>query len=338
MVFIFSTLIQVLIFCCLWWDKFSQKINNKIRQYHSPNYFNCNKIYNLYNLVSSVSVVLSSAVVVSGARNYVKEEYGVKLGSIISCSRRKLFAVAENWPGCQPNLAPPTHKKNWLGLGSLGQNELFGQSKLSGRALYDDGQMINSNVINHVTKERLGWICFHQTTYYVALIGCRSIELSEEAFFSFSLNNETYLSLVNKYNAQLTKPSHAKVNEVNKSFLFPLLSLTRKPSQNELIISAGHVKNYPKTPTRQMNESLIRRHGWQKNETLTRRHGWQKNETLIRKTQSGGERFVHLPGKGLWILFHVTCIGTVLVASKIIRLFLLGLWIQIFGYFFTWLA
>ena len=28
--------------------------------------------------------------------------------------------------------------------------------KLSGRALYDDGQMINSNVINHVTKDRLG--------------------------------------------------------------------------------------------------------------------------------------------------------------------------------------
>ena len=28
--------------------------------------------------------------------------------------------------------------------------------KLSGRALYDDGQMINSNVINHVTKEARG--------------------------------------------------------------------------------------------------------------------------------------------------------------------------------------
>ena len=32
----------------------------------------------------------------------------------------------------------------------------FGPIKLSGRALYDDGQMINSNVINHVTKEHLG--------------------------------------------------------------------------------------------------------------------------------------------------------------------------------------
>ena len=34
--------------------------------------------------------------------------------------------------------------------------ELFVPIKLSGRALYDDGQMINSNIINHVTKERLG--------------------------------------------------------------------------------------------------------------------------------------------------------------------------------------
>ena len=36
------------------------------------------------------------------------------------------------------------------------EQKLFGPMKLSGRALYDDGQMINSNVINHVTKERLG--------------------------------------------------------------------------------------------------------------------------------------------------------------------------------------
>ena len=36
------------------------------------------------------------------------------------------------------------------------EQKLFGPIKLSGRALYDDGQMINSNVINHVTKERLG--------------------------------------------------------------------------------------------------------------------------------------------------------------------------------------
>ena len=116
------------------------------------------------------------------------------------------------------------------------EQKLFGPIKLSGRALYDDGQMIDSNVINHVTKERLGWIRFvskmlimlvsspcilqlflqHRqksfllifffyfyffqracswvlltttmrrltyVTYYVALIGCRSIQLSEEAFF-----------------------------------------------------------------------------------------------------------------------------------------------------------
>ena len=31
--------------------------------------------------------------------------------------------------------------------------KLYRPIKLSGRALYDDGQMINSNVINHVTKE-----------------------------------------------------------------------------------------------------------------------------------------------------------------------------------------
>ena len=36
------------------------------------------------------------------------------------------------------------------------EQKLFGAIKLSERALYDDGQMINSNVINHVTKERLG--------------------------------------------------------------------------------------------------------------------------------------------------------------------------------------
>ena len=46
---------------------------------------------------------------------------------------------------------------------SMPEQKLFRPIKLSGRALYDDGQMINSNVINHVTKERLGWIRFQQT-------------------------------------------------------------------------------------------------------------------------------------------------------------------------------
>ena len=43
------------------------------------------------------------------------------------------------------------------------EQELFVPIKLSGWALYDDGQMINSNVIIHVTKERLSLIRFQQT-------------------------------------------------------------------------------------------------------------------------------------------------------------------------------
>ena len=50
------------------------------------------------------------------------------------------------------------------GVAPLGRNYLLTKIceeidrpiKLSGRALYDDGQMINRNVINHVTKELLG--------------------------------------------------------------------------------------------------------------------------------------------------------------------------------------
>ena len=34
------------------------------------------------------------------------------------------------------------------------------------------------------------------------------------------------------------------------------------------------------------------------------------------KTRSGGERFVHLPDTSLWIIFHVTCIGSALVARE----------------------
>ena len=36
--------------------------------------------------------------------------------------------------------------------------ELFVPIKLSGRALYDDGQMINSNVTNHVTNTRVEFV------------------------------------------------------------------------------------------------------------------------------------------------------------------------------------
>ena len=58
--------------------------------------------------------------------------------------------------GCQPNLAQPT--KN-VGSGVARSGKTISEQepiKLSGRALYDDGQMINSNVINHATKGRLG--------------------------------------------------------------------------------------------------------------------------------------------------------------------------------------
>ena len=57
-------------------------------------------------------------------------------------------------------LIPAHKKKTGSGVAGLRKNdieqELFGPIKLSGRALYDDGQMINSNLINNVTKERLG--------------------------------------------------------------------------------------------------------------------------------------------------------------------------------------
>src|SRR4029434_5805059 len=64
------------------------------------------------------------------------------------------------------NLATPTHYLvGKFGLVSLRWGEIISSQKsvrryrpikLSGRALYDDGQMINPNVINHVTKELLG--------------------------------------------------------------------------------------------------------------------------------------------------------------------------------------
>src|SRR4029434_8458280 len=62
----------------------------------------------------------------------------------------------------RPNLAPPTtFEIGKFGLALLHWGEimpdqkLFRPIKLSGRALYDDGHMINSNVITNVTKERL---------------------------------------------------------------------------------------------------------------------------------------------------------------------------------------
>ena len=107
-------------------------------------------------------------------------------------------------------------------------------------------------------------------------------------------------------------------------------------SKNERIISvsssyqywayAGHVKNDPKIRIRQMNESLIRRLGWQKNETLTRRsvsgrwtnrsppdrslsrrHGREVNDSFICRIQIRSRSS---------FIFHVTCIGSALVARE----------------------
>ena len=69
-------------------------------------------------------------------------------------SRRKLA-----W---MPDELSSTFLVGKFGLASLRWGKIMtepkrtGPIKLSGRALYNDGQMINSNVINHVTKERLG--------------------------------------------------------------------------------------------------------------------------------------------------------------------------------------
>src|SRR4029434_406303 len=56
------------------------------------------------------------------------------------------------------------------------------------------------------------------------------------------------------------------------------------------------------------------------------------------KTRAGGERLVHLPDRDLCIIFHVTCIGSVLVARGNRNdsfIFRLGLRIRIFGSFPT---
>ena len=67
-----------------------------------------------------------------------------------------------------PDELSPAHKmlgrEVRSGVALLGRNYLLTKIceeidrpiKLLGRALYDDGQTINSKVINHITKERLG--------------------------------------------------------------------------------------------------------------------------------------------------------------------------------------
>ena len=47
----------------------------------------------------------------------------------------------------------PQHLRSGSSVWHCSVGEKLCPIKLSGRALYDDGQMINSNVINHVTKE-----------------------------------------------------------------------------------------------------------------------------------------------------------------------------------------
>src|SRR4029434_649604 len=63
-------------------------------------------------------------------------------------------------PGCQPNLARPQHLRSGSSVWHCSVGEKLSkikncsdQSNCRGGALYDDGQMINSDVINHVTKE-----------------------------------------------------------------------------------------------------------------------------------------------------------------------------------------
>ena len=65
----------------------------------------------------------------------------------------------------RPNLAPPTtFEVGKFGLASLHWGEIMPDLKLVlpikllGRALYDDGQMINRNVINHVTNTRVEFV------------------------------------------------------------------------------------------------------------------------------------------------------------------------------------
>ncbi|CAB1459603.1 unnamed protein product [Pleuronectes platessa] len=65
----------------------------------------------------------------------------------------KPYAVPTCYPGCQTNLAPPTtFEVGKFGLESLRWGDIMPGSKvtgpirLSGRALYDDGQMINEDI------------------------------------------------------------------------------------------------------------------------------------------------------------------------------------------------
>src|SRR4029434_3811131 len=63
-----------------------------------------------------------------------------------------------------------------------------------------------------------------------------------------------------------------------------------------------------------MNESLIQKTRLAEERNIDPKTRLAEERNIDPKTRSGGERFIHLLGTSLWILFHVTCIGSVLVA------------------------
>ena len=96
--------------------------------------------------------------------------YKARLNNLIGTANICPQIISPQWSNARPNLAPPTNiLVGKFGLALLHWGEIICGTdiavpiKLSRRALYDDGQMINRNVINHVTKELLGWIRFQQT-------------------------------------------------------------------------------------------------------------------------------------------------------------------------------
>ena len=78
---------------------------------------------------------------------------------VLSCLAIGILYMCKGSLDSRPKLAPSTTfevGKFGLALLHWGENylrtEMVGPIKLSTWALYDDGQMINRNVINHVTK------------------------------------------------------------------------------------------------------------------------------------------------------------------------------------------
>src|SRR4029434_5023468 len=65
-----------------------------------------------------------------------------------------------------------------------------------------------------------------------------------------------------------------------------------------------------------MNESLIQKTWLAEERNIDPKTRLSEERNIDPKTRSGGERFVHLPDTSLWIIFHVTCIGSALVARE----------------------